>query len=256
MIVDAHCHAGSGVGFERAGAPPPLERHLGRAARAGIARTVIFPGFVADYAAANVEIAKLVAARPKLLLGFACVHAERDRGRILALLSAARGLGLLGIKVHRRDARLTPEVCEAARALGMPVLYDPMGEVQVAVDAARAYPDVDFIVPHLGSFDDDWRSQLALLDPLRRLSNLFADTSGVRFFDLLVEAVRCAGAGKLLFGSDGPWLHPAVELAKIRALDLTPGDAARVLGGTLGGILARAARRRGERATARARDAA
>ena len=33
----------------------------------------------------------------------------------------------------------------------------------------------------------------------------------------LVEAVGRAGPGKVLFGSDGPWLHPGVELAKVHA---------------------------------------
>jgi hypothetical protein len=53
----------------------------------------------------------------------------------------------------------------------------------------------------------------------------------VRRFDLLEEAVRRAGAHKILFGSDGPWLHPGVELAKVRALGLSRTDEARVLGG-------------------------
>ena len=77
-----------------------------------------------------------------------------------------------------------------------------------------------FIIPHLGSFADDWRAQLALIDHLVRHPNIYTDTSGVRRFDLLEQAVRRAGAAKVLFGSDGPWLHPGVELAKVRALGL------------------------------------
>ena len=64
-----------------------------------------------------------------------------------------------------------------------------------------------------------------------RHPNIYTDTSGVRRFDLLEQAVRRAGARKVLFGSDGPWLHPAVELAKVRALELPPDDEALVLGG-------------------------
>jgi predicted TIM-barrel fold metal-dependent hydrolase len=37
----------------------------------------------------------------------------------------------------------------------------------------------------------------------------------------------------VLFGSDGPFLHPAVELAKVRALHLFPDDEALVLGGNV-----------------------
>ena len=65
-------------------------------------------------------------------------------------------------------------------------------------------PTVDFIIPHLGSFADDWRAQLALIDHLVRHPNIYADTAGVRRFDLLEQAVQRAGARKILFGSDGP----------------------------------------------------
>ena len=44
---------------------------------------------------------------------------------------------------------------------------------------APQYPDVNFIVPHLGSFADDWRAQLTLIDHLARHPNLHADTAGV-----------------------------------------------------------------------------
>ena len=86
---------------------------------------------------------------------------------------------------------------------------------------ATEFRDVPFILPHLGSFGDDWRAHLAVIDLLVRHPNVYADTSGVRRFDYLVEAIRRAGAAKLLFGSDGPWLHPGIELAKIRLLGLS-----------------------------------
>ena len=64
-----------------------------------------------------------------------------------------------------------------------------------------------------------------------RHPNVYADTSGVRRFSYLVQAVRRAGPWKLLFGSDGPWLHPGLELFKIRLLGLAPEAQALVLGG-------------------------
>jgi predicted TIM-barrel fold metal-dependent hydrolase len=48
-----------------------------------------------------------------------------------------------------------------------------------------------------------------------------------------LQAVERAGAKKNLFGSDGPWLHPGVELAKVRLLGLSPGDEQLVLSGNL-----------------------
>ena len=85
---------------------------------------------------------------------------------------------------------------------------------------ASQYPDLSFIIPHLDSFSDDWRAHQQVVDQLVRWPNVYADTSGVRRFDYLVQAARRAGPNKLLFGSDGPWLHPGVELIKIKLLDL------------------------------------
>jgi uncharacterized protein len=179
-------------------------------------------------------VARIVASRPYRFYGFACVHPSRDRGRVRALVSVAvTRYGFRGIKVHRRDGRITREICEVARAFSLPVLYDVMGEVAVVELLAKEYPEVSFIIPHLGSFADDWRAQLALTDHLVRHPNVYAETSGVRRFDLLQEAVQRAGARKFIFGSDGPWLHPGVELAKVRALELKPPEARLVLGGNL-----------------------
>lgn len=240
MIIDCHCHAGSGDGFTGPwDTRASLGTYLMRAARSGIRRTVIFAAFNSDYAAANRAIARMVKSRPSRLYGFAFVHPERDRSRIAAMISEAAMLGLVGIKVHRHDARITREVCEAAREFRMPILYDVMGEVEVAELLATEYRDVSFIIPHLGSFADDWKAQLALIPYLERYPNIFTDTAGVRRFDVLERAVQRAGAHKILFGSDGPWLHPGVELAKVRALNLNPAAERQVLGGNLLRILAR-----------------
>jgi predicted TIM-barrel fold metal-dependent hydrolase len=235
MIIDCHCHAGKGDGLTGPwDTAAPLERYMHRAAQAGIDRTVLFAAFHSDYAAANREVARIVASRPNRFYGFAFVHGERDRGRVSTLVrEAVENYGFRGIKVHRYDARITREICDVARMFALPVLYDIMGEVSVVELLATEYPDVSFIIPHLGSFADDWRAQLALIDHLVRHPNIYTDTSGIRRFDLLEQAVRRAGARKILFGSDGPWLHPGVELAKVRALGLPASDERLVLGGNL-----------------------
>jgi predicted TIM-barrel fold metal-dependent hydrolase len=233
IVIDSHCHAGKGDGLTGPwDTDAPLDKYLHRAARAGIERTVLLAAFHSDYASANRQVARIVASRPGRFYGFAFVHPVHDRGRVAALVrEAVEQLGFVGLKVHRYDAPISREVCEVAAAYGLPVNYDVMSEVSVVRLLAEEYPAVPFIIPHLGSFGDDWRAQVAFLDPLARFPNIYTDTAGVRRFDLLVEAVRRAGAHKILFGSDGPWLHPGLELAKVRALGLPPADEARVLGG-------------------------
>jgi len=247
MIIDCHCHAGKGDGLSGPwDTAAPLEKYLRRAAKAGINRTVLFAAFHSDYSVANREVARIVASRPDRFFGFAFVNAAGDRGRVMKLVrQAAEEFGFVGIKLHRHDGRITREVCESARAFSLPVLYDVMGEVSVCELLAQEYPEVNFIIPHLGSFGDDWRAQLALIDHLVRHPNIYTDTAGVRRFDLLEQAVQRAGARKILFGSDGPWLHPAVELAKVRALGLSKQDEASVLGGNFLRLIGRVGRSAG-----------
>jgi len=243
MIIDCHCHAGSGDGLTGPwDTAAPLDDYLRRAARAGIDRTVLFAAFNSDYAVANREVARIVASQPGRFYGFAFVDPERDRGRVEAMIrTAVERYGFVGIKVHRHVSRITREVCEAARAFRIPILYDVAGEVSVVELLAQEYPDVAFIIPHLGSFADDWAAQLALIDHLVRHDNVHTDTAGVRRFDLLEQALRRAGPHKILFGTDGPWLHPGVELAKVHALPLAPRDKELVLGGNLLRLISRSA---------------
>jgi len=231
MIIDSHCHAGKGDGLTGPwDTAAPLDKYLRRAATAGIDRTVLFSAFNSDYRVANRAVATIVASRPEHFYGFAFVHPQRDRGRVFDMVKeTVQGYGFRGIKIHRYDGRITREICEVARAFGIPVLYDVMGEVSVVELIAREYPDVNFIIPHLGSFADDWRAQLALIDHLVRHPNVYTDTAGIRRFDLLQQAVRRAGAKKILFGSDGPWLHPGIELVKIRLLGLQADEEELVL---------------------------
>jgi predicted TIM-barrel fold metal-dependent hydrolase len=246
MIIDCHCHAGQGDGLTGPwDTAAPLDQYLRRATSAGIDRTVLLAAFHSDYAVANRQVAEIVASRPNRFYGFAFVNAERDRGRVFEMVKVAvERYGFVGIKVHRHDARITREVCEVARAFSLPVLYDVVGEVSVVELLAQEYPDVSFIIPHLGSFSDDWRAQAGLIDHLTRSPNVYADTSGVRRFDLLVRAVRLAGSHKILFGSDGPWLHPGLELAKVRALRLRLSDERLILGHNFLRLLPRVRARR------------
>jgi uncharacterized protein len=234
-VIDAHCHAGLGDGMT---APwdteARLEPYLRRAEVAGIDLTIVFPVFNSDYAAANDRLARIIARRPGRLIGFAGIHPARDAARTQQMIGRAVEVhGFRGIKVHGHDSLPGRPVCEAARRWGLPVLVDVVRRPGVVEMLAGQYPDVNFIVPHLGGFADDWDVFRQVVDQISRWPNVYADTSGVRYFDALVDAVRRAGPAKLIFGSDGPQLHPGVELRKVELLELPPAAASRVTGGNI-----------------------
>jgi predicted TIM-barrel fold metal-dependent hydrolase len=243
MIIDCHCHAGKG---DKMTAPwntdAPIETYLRRAQAAGIDKTVVLAPLHGNYHQANRQVARIVARYPKRFIGFAFVHAKRDAGRIFHMVKhAVTQWGFRGIKVHGFEAMPTREICETARAFRLPVLVDIISRPEVVDMFAPEYPDVNFIIAHLGSFTDDWKAHQQVTYQLARYPNVYADTSGVRQFDYVVQAIRRGGPRKVLFGSDGPWLHPGLELHKIRLLGLPPGQEALILGGNVLRLL-RAAR--------------
>jgi predicted TIM-barrel fold metal-dependent hydrolase len=235
MIIDCHCHAGTG---DRMTAPwntiAAIKPYLRRARAAGISKTVVVSVFHSDYNKANAELANIIAQHPGRLIGFVFVHATRDAGRIFRMVEhAVRKWRFRGIKIHGFDAMPTREVCEAARAFRLPIFVDVISRPEVIDMLAPQYPDVNFIVAHLGSYTDDWRAHQQVVYQMARYPNVYGDTSTVRRFDYIVEAIKRAGPRKLIFGSDGPWIHPGVELHKVRLLGLAKEHEALVLGGNI-----------------------
>ncbi|WP_421741633.1 amidohydrolase family protein [Cellulomonas sp.] len=247
MIIDAHCHAGLGdvmpdpLGGRSADAP--LRRYAARAARAGIAHTLLMAPPSDDYTVANRAVARLVRAAPHRWTGIAFVGTRADAGRIATMVgTAVDRWGFRAIKVHWRDGDMTDEVARVAQDRRLPVVHDPGGDVQQVDHFSARYPDVAWVIPHLSSFADDWRAQVRLTDLLESRPNVFTDTSGVRYIDVLVDALRRAGAHKVLFGTDGPYLHPAVELAKVQVMQLAPAARHLVLAGNVQRLVSRVRR--------------
>lgn len=173
MIIDCHCHAGKG---DILSAPwdtdAPIDLYLKRAKAAGIEKTVIFSPFHSNYRTANANTARIVDRYPHRFIGFAFVHARRDRGKIYSIIEeSVNKWGFRGIKAHRLDAPATRELCEVARHFHLPLLYDPAGETDRVELMASQYPDVNLIIPHLGSFADDWRAHLRVIDQISRFPN-------------------------------------------------------------------------------------
>ncbi|MFZ0529116.1 MAG: amidohydrolase family protein, partial [Propionicimonas sp.] len=191
-----------------------------------------------DYRLGNAQVAAIVRSDPRRFIGYVFVNPAYDRGRVRTVVeTAVSDWGCRGIKVHWVNGRITREVLEVAQRCRLPVLYDPRGDISTVELVLRDYPQVPLIIPHLGSFAGDWGSQVAIIDKLRNHRNLFVDSSGIQYFDLLVDVVRHGGPDRLIFGSDGPFLHPGVELSKIRLLGLAPEHFTLVTSGTIQHLL-------------------
>ena len=171
VVIDAHCHAGTGDGLSGPwdtsapldGVPAPGGRrrdHAHRAVRDPHLRLRAGePAGRPDRRQAPQPVPRVRLRQPGDRPG-----PDRRDGR------PRRGpVGVPGIKVHWRDGRITREIADVARSRRLPVLYDPRGDTATVEMVARAYPDVAWIIPHLSSFADDWKAQVAFVDQLTRL---------------------------------------------------------------------------------------
>ncbi|MBW7988664.1 MAG: amidohydrolase family protein [Planctomycetes bacterium] len=243
-VIDAHCHAGKGINYASNNPKSDPwttyndpEWTLRRARHAGIDKTIIFPINNTTYREANEEIASYVRRWPDKFIGFAKHDSRTEAGKIRKmLLWEVRELGLRGLKLHGIPSK---EMVETASELKIPILFHPPN-VDDSLQVVQSYPQVSFILAHLGSFASrSWTEHVRAIEASKRLANLYLDTSSVVFSTYLERAASELPPEKLIFGSDGPLVNSQVELYKIRLLKLPKEKEQMVLGGNITRLLNR-----------------
>ena len=240
-VIDCHAHAGiarlSGTKDDltdpwNAVADPEII--LQHAKEAGIDQTVIFPIYNTTYEKANEEIAEICRRHPGSFIAFADHSPATEAGRIRTLvLREYHELGVRGIGEMEEEPNA--ELLDVAKELKIPVLVHPPQErVAPFYDFVPSYPEVNFIVAHLGSSgSDDFEEHLAAISLAKCYPNVYLDTSNVVLTRYLVMAIKELGPGKVLFGSDEPESDCRLEIFKIRNLNLPREHEEMILGGNI-----------------------
>ena len=243
-VIDAHCHAGRGINYAKNDpTSDPWTTYndpkwtLSRAKEVGITQTIIFPINNATYQKANEEIASYVRRWPDKFIGFAKHDYRTEAGKIREMLRReVRELGLRGLKLHGIPSK---EMAETAAELKIPILFHPPN-VRDSLEVVQSYPEVSFILAHLGSFASrSWTEHVRAIEASKKLANLYLDTSSVVFFTYLERAARELPPEKLIFGSDGPLVDSRVELYKIKLLRLPKDKERLILAGNITRLLSR-----------------
>ena len=236
LIIDAHCHVGKGEAMSAPWstfADPEMTLH--RAEEAGIDKTIIFPINNPTYEKANEEVAQIVRHYPGKFVGFAKHDPVSEAGKVRQLLThEVKTLGLTGLKLHQLPTR---EVLDTVAELGIPILFHPPKVADYHM-IAGSYPQINFIMAHLGSFaSQNWTEHLQAIDVAKRYPNVYLETSSVVFFEYLEMAVRELPEDKIIFGTDGPLVDSRVELYKIRLLRLPKEKEEKILSGNIRRLL-------------------
>ncbi|RLT05114.1 MAG: hypothetical protein DWI21_13330 [Planctomycetota bacterium] len=191
--------------------------------------TALKPRFQADSVAGNIEAARVVAQTPGLKQ-YVVIDPLRPQTYSQAEEMLAQPQ-CVGIKLHpeehgyviRDHARPIFEFAARHRAI---VLTHSSEKNSLAADFVpwvNEFPEVRLILAHIGcGWDGDLTHQVRAIQQSRH-GNVFADTSSARSITpgLIEWAVREVGADRVLFGTDTPLYHAAMQLARINHADLS-----------------------------------
>ncbi|HVY97464.1 MAG TPA: amidohydrolase family protein [Solirubrobacterales bacterium] len=236
---DSHAHTGADLD----GTVRTIEEHARDTEVLG-GRSVVFPLHVDDgYAKENRRVVAECAARPDLFVPFA-----RLDPRVSAAADAVDALsgGARGFKLHPRsegfrlDHPNVAEIVAVAAAERRPVLIHAglgVGSFgQSLLELARANREAPLILAHAGVSDLAWLAPLVPEHP-----NLFFDTAWWIPTDLQA-LFALVPPGRILFGSDAPYMDVALLLALClrcaRHSGLDDDAVALVGGGQLDALLA------------------
>jgi predicted TIM-barrel fold metal-dependent hydrolase len=197
----------------------------------------LLPRFQADAVAGNLAAARIIAQTPGLKQ-----YVVIDPRRAETYVQAAEMLAqpqCIGIKIHpeehgypiREHARAIFEFAARHRAV---VLTHSSEQNSLAADFvpwANEFPEVRLILAHIGcGWDGDPAHQVRAIQQTRH-GNVYADTSSARSIlpGLIEWAVREIGADRVLFGTDTPLYHAAMQRARIDHAELLEEDKRRIL---------------------------
>jgi hypothetical protein len=143
----------------------------------------------------------------------------------------------LGLKLHplidgyHPDEPAVHPLMELIAARGLPVLVHcghPIFTLPWSIEElAVRFPGVKVILGHMGHGNVVYIN--GSIDVAARNPNVYLETSGMPMHTKIKEAVERIGPERVLYGSDVPFHHPAVEILRVRVSGLDAELLERVL---------------------------
>ena len=225
MIFDSHMHVGDfplfNVSVDRDGLVASMESE-------GIAGGVVFHpdnAYVAEVVESIPGLYGLVWANPRLpgYLDEARKFLAHPKFLGMKLHPLIDGYHPNDPLVHRLVELLLERDLPVLIHCGHPIFTLPWSIEELIV----AFPEAKVILGHMGHGNVVYIN--GAIDVALRHPNVYLETSGMPMHTKIKEAAERVGETRVLFGSDVPFHHPEVELAKVRLSGLSPELVERVL---------------------------
>jgi len=225
MIIDFHVNFGKGESMEDPLSNIDAKTILKYASEANVTYSVLNPVKYNDYSKANEEVSQAVKEFGNKLIGLARVN-PRDENARSDLKKALENLGLKGLRLRPghdgfslNDANVL-DLIQNCENYNVPLIIDAVKDVNQIIKLVKDNPTTTIVLMHLGDFGNfDSKNVKSYVEMVVTHENFYLGTCFFVIQGLFEEAAKKA-PHKILFGSDSPNLHPAVEIEKIRVLNL------------------------------------
>src|SRR6266540_763173 len=191
-----------------------------------------------------------IAREHRELSPFSGLDPSMSEAELIAEIEARRAEGARGIKLHPaaqrfypNDERLAP-VYTRATELGWPVIFHsgafalgPGSTNQASLEnfppLLKSFPKLIVVLGHMGFGEFDTCAEIAAEFPNAMFDCCFVvngtEPSRAISDEDAVAGFRKVGVERVMFGSDYPWLDPALDAARIERLSLSAAEKRAVL---------------------------
>lgn len=181
-----------------------------------------------DPSLGNKEVYYAISSYPYRFVGMASVNPYHGLCAEEELKKCLSNYKFKGLKLHPwiqgypAHSKIVHNLISICKEYHVPVLFHsgtpPYAQVMQIAYLARIYPDVAFILGHMG-LTYQWEDAIEVAF---KYHNVFLETSGITYPFAIKEAIKKLGSGKILFGTDSPFLESAeLEIVKIKNLKLS-----------------------------------
>ncbi len=238
VVIDSHCHMGRWFNFnipmcDAAGMVKRMDR-LGIRACIAAHHASIGP----DFRYGNDEVLRGMSDFPGRVYGYATVNPHYP-DELVGELDRCIQAGMKGIKVHP-DAHRYPvdgekyqPVWEYANEHGLPLLshtgtggnHNPVKKFETL---AEKYPNATIILGHSGFGSEGAQQSIEAASTFR---NIYLEITGSTIvYGTLERMVHEAGADRVLFGTDLPFLDPRPQLGRVAFAKISDDEKRLILG--------------------------
>jgi len=249
VIIDAHAHISS-TDYGN------VDLYLEQLKLSGINQGIVVPGgmmdvrrmtdYITGTAKAenpipdNKYVQESFGKHDTVIAGLTCINPHDQNGADLLVQKFQQGFRGVKLSPMTHQFSFASKSVAALAACcgeyGFPiythVVFSPGASTSRFIALARQFPGTNFILGHMGFGPADREGMEAAVE----LDNFYLETSTGSYLHIK-GAVEKAGAGKIIFGSEFPLSHPAVELKKILLLDLSDEENDKILGGNISQLL-------------------